>query len=165
MVEIRKCSSKEEAGAIAELAREIWHAHYDSLIGKEQTEYMIEKYQSAPAIEEAIRRKGYVYFYACEGEDIVGYCGIHPQEEELFLSKLYVHKEYRGRGIARSLLNRAIQRAEQLGLQTIYLTVNKGNEGSIAAYEKMGFTMREAIVTDIGNGYVMDDYVMEKHIG
>jgi len=31
---------------------------------------------------------------------------------------------------------------------------------AIRAYERYGLAIREAVVVDIGNGFVMDDYVM-----
>ena len=55
-------------------------------------------------------------------------------------------------------------KAEQLGYSSISLTVNKYNEASIKAYEKMGFKKVKDIVIDIGNGFVMDDYLMEKKV-
>jgi ribosomal protein S18 acetylase RimI-like enzyme len=55
-------------------------------------------------------------------------------------------------------------RARALGCRTLMLTVNKLNTDSVAVYRKAGFTVREEAVFDIGNGYVMDDYVMEKRL-
>jgi len=48
-----------------------------------------------------------------------------------------------------------------MGLSRIQLTVNKGNSGSISVYEHWGFVTVDSVVTDIGCGFVMDDYVME----
>lgn len=163
-MEIQKCSTPQQIESIAALAQEIWHEHYDALLGADQVDYMLKRYQSAPALGKAIHEQGYEYDIAYEDGRAVGYCGICPEEKELFLSKLYVHKDYRHRGIARKLLERAIHRAKDLEYSTIYLTVNKENRGSIAAYETMGFEKREDVVTDIGDGYVMDDYVMEKAV-
>jgi len=50
-------------------------------------------------------------------------------------------------------------------LRKLWLTVNKENAVSIAFYERIGFTTQEAMVTDIGEGFVMDDYRMVKVIG
>jgi RimJ/RimL family protein N-acetyltransferase len=80
------------------------------------------------------------------------------------LSKLYVLRSARGNGIARSALSFIEAQVKALGLRKIQLTVNKFNTNSIKAYEKMGFINRKAIIQDIGNGYVMDDYVLEKAI-
>ena len=53
------------------------------------------------------------------------------------------------------------QFARDHGMRAIWLTVNKYNANTIAAYKKMGFETIGDGVTDIGSGYVMDDYFME----
>ncbi|MBC5788575.1 MULTISPECIES: GNAT family N-acetyltransferase [Clostridiaceae] len=159
-IQIKICSTQEDVKLIAALADKIWHEHFTPLIGKEQVEYMVEKFQSEQAIGDAVNHQNYRYFMAFDGDRLVGYCGVQPQEKELFLSKLYMDQAYRKRGIAKSLLEQAKIYAKELGKPSIYLTVNKGNNGPIAAYLKMGFTNDESIVTDIGNGFVMDDYIM-----
>ena len=42
--------------------------------------------------------------------------------------------------------------------------VNKNNKDAIEKYIHLGFKQIDFVVPDIGNGYVMDDYVMEKII-
>ena len=54
--------------------------------------------------------------------------------------------------------------AEHLGYKFLSLTVNKNNKETIKAYEKMGFKQVRDIVIDIGNNFVMDDYIMEKEL-
>ena len=78
----------------------------------------------------------------------------------IFISKVYVHKDMRKKGIASSLLKRLLN--DYPDAKKWYLTVNKYNSNSIAAYKKCGFITTRELVTDIGNGFVMDDYVMEK---
>jgi len=81
----------------------------------------------------------------------------------LLLSKLYVSKDFRKKGVAHSLLDEvnALCRMSY-GLNKIRLTVNKQNTDAIAAYEKIGFETVDSIKTDIGGGFFMDDYVMER---
>ena len=76
----------------------------------------------------------------------------------MFLSKLYISRDYRHRGIGTV----AFEKIKELsGGKNIRLTVNKQNSNSIAAYEKWGFKTIDSVVTDIGSGFVMDDYIME----
>ncbi|MEQ8240696.1 MAG: GNAT family N-acetyltransferase [Cyclobacteriaceae bacterium] len=82
----------------------------------------------------------------------------------LFLSKIYVLKEYRGKGIGKAGMSFVQAQSEKLGFHSITLTVNKYNTTSIVAYERLGFQKVESIVVDIGEGFVMDDYVMKKQI-
>ena len=164
------------ATAIAALAGEIWREHYTPIIGAEQVDYMLEKYQSAERIFEDIIRGEFVYYTATGNHNLgtnggnganninglIGYCACQPQKCYLLLSKLYVQKDNRGRGVARGFLEEAIALCRnEFGFDKIRLTVNKYNDGSIAVYRKMGFTKIDSVKTDIGGGYFMDDYVME----
>lgn len=152
--------SEKEIAQTAKTAEEIWREHYTPLLGEAQVSYMLDKFQSASAIAEQIA-EGYTYFLLEAEEEIVGYVGVVPQEEYLFLSKLYIKKEARKRGFAAKALALVKDFARENGLSRIRLTVNKGNSGSISVYEHWGFVTVDSVVTDIGEGFVMDDYVME----
>lgn len=94
-----------------------------------------------------------------------GFFALVPQKDGiLFLSKFYLKKDFRRKGIGRKQLEFIEKSGKDMGCQTIRLTVNRHNEGSIATYEHLGFHRVGEQMTDIGNGYVMDDYVMEKTI-
>ena len=182
-VSIKKIEQGTKLEEVSELAKEIWTEHYSSLIGPAQTEYMIEKFQSAARIKKDIGENGYSYFAAYDDvvqlavqnvvQKPVGYLALQPHENELFISKLYVQKEYQNRGIATEMIlfsltfakeNMRLKKRNRDGPDyekpSLRLTVNKGNLGSIAFYKKAGFEISEGIVTDIGDGYFMDDYVM-----
>ena len=94
----------------------------------------------------------------------VGYFAIEPQGKRMFVSKLYLIKEARGHGFGRSCVRFIEEQAADRGLKTLRLTVNKRNAGSVAVYEKLGFTVAGEGTVDIGGGYVMDDYYMEKPV-
>lgn len=148
---------------IADLAKLIWTEHYTPIIGEQQVAYMLDKFQSALAVEDQVE-KGIMYYLLLYQDTHVGYFSFSKNEESLFLSKLYVLNSARGNGIGRAALSFIEARAKELDLKKIKLTVNKFNTNSIKMYEKMGFVNIEAIVQNIGNGYVMDDYVLEKVI-
>ncbi|MBQ7792687.1 MAG: GNAT family N-acetyltransferase, partial [Clostridia bacterium] len=93
---------------------------------------------------------------------LCGYFGICPEGEKLFLSKFYLKENFRGKGIGRAMMDEVCRLGE--GLQAVYLTVNKQNHGPIAVYQKLGFQIVDSVETDIGNGYIMDDYIMEKSL-
>jgi ribosomal protein S18 acetylase RimI-like enzyme len=156
----------ETAAELAELAESIWTEHYTPIIGAEQVRYMLDRFQSAEKMLEDIAVDGYRYFIACDGEKKVGYCAIKPDFESggLFLSKLYVEKSRRGRGIARLMLEKSVVIARENRLDHIWLTVNKHNVNSIEVYKKLGFVIVEEMVKDIGGGFVMDDYKMRMEI-
>jgi len=155
----------DEAEILAGLADDIWTEYYTPLIGAEQVAYMLVTIQSAEWIAQDIGQRGYRYWLAEDQGKPVAYCGAVVQMDRLFLSKLYVTHDYRGQGIGKQFVGIVEQWCREVGLPRIQLTVNKGNTDSIKAYEHLGFTIVDAIVTDIGGGFVMDDYVMDKPIG
>ena len=158
-VVLEEVRSPAQIAEVARLGAEIWREHYGELLGEAQIAYMLEQYQSERAIAEQLADKGYHYWLMLDEGRPCGYCGFVREAERLFLSKLYLRKEVRGRGIARLVLEKL--RTEAAGLRGIYLTVNKENSGSIAVYRKLGFREIDAVKTDIGGGFYMDDYIME----
>ena len=157
---IEPARGTEDAEELGRMASEIWHEHYAGLLSREQIDYMVAKFQSPDVIAEDMRHNHYTYYIAYLGTSPAGYCAIRPDEggSSVFVSKVYVKKEFRGQGLARQFLNRVSEDTAPAAIQ--WLTVNKYNEGSIAAYKRLGFTIEEAMVTDIGGGFVMDDYKM-----
>lgn len=163
-VRIEPVNTTEQIRDVAYLADIIWHEHYSSILSMDQIDYMIDKFQSERAIAEQIDKNGYHYFLLKNLGGLVGYFAYQIKEDKLFLSKFYIDKKYRGRGYARGALDYMENICRENGLKTIWLTVNKYNKSSIKVYESIGFVTKKAQVSDIGLGYVMDDYVMEKTI-
>jgi GNAT superfamily N-acetyltransferase len=156
-------STEYQIEIVESLAREIWTEHYIPIIGREQVDYMLARFQSRRAIGEQIRT-GIAYFLIKEDDAHIGYMAVQPKGRELFLSKIYVKSSRRGLGYGRKAVQYAEKVARDLGLDKIVLTVNKNNVNSIKAYEKIGFTNAGPVVQDIGSGFVMDDYKMEKKL-
>lgn len=151
---------REKIKTLSALASSIVKEHYDPILGAEQNDYMIEKFQSVKGITEQLEN-GYEYDLVKEGEGLAGFLGFYPRKEELYLSKLYLRKEERGKGLSKKMLAFLVQKAREKGLASIVLNVNKYNDSSIQAYKKLGFAKIGEEVNDIGHGYVMDDYVLE----
>lgn len=163
MIQIQKAETSKDVIAIANLGFVIWQEHYTSIIGEEQVKYMLNKFQTAEAIKDQIN-KGYDYFIIKNDQSPIGYFACENQKRSLFLSKIYILKDFRGKGIGKRCLNFIIQKGVESGLPYISLSVNKYNENSIQFYIKYGFKKVDAQIKDIGDGYVMDDFIMEKKI-
>jgi ribosomal protein S18 acetylase RimI-like enzyme len=161
MIEVKPANKIIEFKIIEDLAKQIWYQHYPDIISLEQIEYMLTKFNSAKAIEKAIKTGTEFYYLTFNGTP-VGYTAIKTEADFLFLSKLYVLKDFRGKGIGKAALNFIDEEVKKHQLSAIRLKVNKYNTASIAAYEKLGFKKRKAMITDIGNGFIMDDFVLEK---
>lgn len=161
---IEKVVNQHQIKIIESLARQIWTEHYTPIIGKDQVEYMLDKYQSEKAITEQISNDGFLYFLMYEDKSPVGYIGIQFKDKDLFLSKLYVEASSRSKGFGKKAVIYLEGVARENNMKRIYLTVNKYNSNTIKAYEKFGFHNAGSIVQDIGNGFIMDDYQMVKII-
>jgi GNAT superfamily N-acetyltransferase len=149
--------------SVESLARKIWPEHYTPIIGKAQVDYMLGKFQSRKAISSQLD-EGYFYYliHSSSGEPI-GYLSVTPQDSDFFLSKFYIVSFHRGKGYGRQTMDFVQTLAQKRGFARITLTVHKRNP-SVAVYQKMGFSILHPIVTDIGEGYVMDDFRMAKNL-
>jgi GNAT superfamily N-acetyltransferase len=154
----------QQFDVVAGLAHEIWYEYYVPLIGRAQVDYMVSKFQSSGAMAGQMR-EGYEYYLAERDGRPIGYCAVQPQpaESSLFLSKLYLLRDARGAGTGRVCMEFIEQLARRRGLTLLWLTVNKGNP-AVKAYERLGFRIAADLVMDIGGGFFMDDYRMEKSL-
>ena len=165
MVRFLKVNDISEIESVTALAHEIWNEHFVPIIGQAQVDYMLGKFQSIPAIGEQIAN-GYQYYIVSEGGQGAGYVAVvaSPETSSAQLSKIYIKEEQRGRGLGKAAMEFVEDLCLKMGIRKLWLTVNKHNTGSIAFYERVGWTNAGPTVQDIGGGFVMDDYKMEKLI-
>ena len=163
---------------LAGLAAEVWMDYWPDLIGAEQTIYMIEKFQSLPAITHDMQSNNYEYWFlqtgnattsgwkTADGKPIAGFTGGHIDTDtnRFFISKIYLHNTQRGKHYASRVIDFYTILCKKRNLDAMYLTVNKHNNLGIRAYKGNGFVTVDSTKTNIGHGFVMDDYVMEKRI-
>lgn len=163
-VQLIPATTATQVADIARMAHEVWNEYYVALIGQAQVDYMVAKFQSADAMQAQID-SGYEYFQIRQSAENVGYAAIRHDaaEARVFISKLYLLAAHRKSGAGRQTLELIERLARERGATHLWLTVNKGNP-SVQAYERLGFRIVEALVMDIGGGYVMDDYRMEKAV-
>lgn len=151
----------EEIPKLAKLTSSIWHEYWTQILSPEQIDYMVDKFQSEKAILEQYKNENYTYYYINEDNQNIGYFGLSNKKDYLFLSKLYISKDYRHKGLGTKAFEKIKEIAKNKGYKSIQLTVNKYNTNTISAYDKWGFKTIDSVVTDIGSGFVMDDYIME----
>lgn len=162
---ISEASTDNDIRKMAGMASVIWHEAFAGIITVGQIGYMLEKFQSYHAMKDQMENHNYRYFIMSVDGREAGYCGVQPcDDNSLYLSKMYLLHSARGKGLFKAMADRLVEICRELGLGSIWLTVNKNNGRAIAAYEKYGFKNIKSIVTDIGNGFVMDDYVFELKI-
>jgi diamine N-acetyltransferase len=152
---------KSDIPLLQQLAHTIWHNHYPGIISVQQIEYMLNKMYSATQILKELEAS-YFWVLIFDNAQPVGFMAYHLDNEDLNmkLDKLYVLVTYHGKGIGQASLEYVKSEAKKVNASKLYLTVNKQNTKAIQAYIKAGFSVDCELVTDIGNGYVMDDYQM-----
>lgn len=159
MTEIKQIE-KNEIEELSRIASAVVKEHFDPLIGAAQNDYMISKFQSVEAISEQFAH-GYRYYWVLENGDKAGFFAFYPKEGKMYLSKFYVLGTYRGHHLAKEMFAYIIAETRKEGLPAIFLNVNRGNSDVIAIYEHLGFRIIREEKNDIGQGFFMDDYVME----
>lgn len=143
------------------LASEIWKDNYKGIISQEQIDYMLNMMYNSQRLQQDLD-EGYQWELIYHNDSLIGYLAyVIKKNNRVFLSKIYLKTSAQGLGIGKKSLNRIKEYAKLNGCTSVYLTVNKDNKKGVRAYNNAGFNIIDDEVTDIGNGYVMDDYVFE----
>jgi ribosomal protein S18 acetylase RimI-like enzyme len=149
--------------AIAELAAVIWRSHYPGIISDEQIDYMLARMYDLKTLEDDMT-SGIRFDRILAGDKLVGFASYGGHGGEMKLHKLYILPQWQRRGLGAELIRRAETSARSSGCRSLIVGVNRANRQAISAYKRNGFVVRESVKTDIGNGFVMDDYIMEKRL-
>lgn len=150
---------------IQRIARGTWPAAYSHLISQAQIEYMLELMYNTEELTRQIEGV-YTFLLAVVDGEPIGFAGFSPYEDEdgkYKLHKLYVLPTTQKTGAGKELLQATEDAAKANNAHTLLLTVNKNNNAT-SFYNRMGFETTKSVTTDIGEGYVMDDYIMEKKL-
>ena len=153
-------TNEELVYSLSTVADDIWHEYFTPIIGKEQVEYMLDKFLSPEALVEQING-GYEYFVFSYEYTFAGFAGIKEEDGKLFLSKLYVHKDFRGKKIGSYMFSKFVEICKMRNLSSIWLTCNRNNTDTLSIYEHLGFKKIREEKADIGNGFYMDDFILE----
>lgn len=164
-IKLLKVESLSDVTSVAELAQEIWREHFTPIIGSSQVEYMLEKFQSVEAISAQLEAGAEYYVTVVENEH-VGYVGLVPDvlNKKMMISKIYLRNRARGSGTGNHMLDFIESECRKRSFNKLWLTVNRFNHGPVDWYSRKGFETVDEVNQDIGGGFFMDDYVMEKMI-
>ena len=159
---IKKMTTPEQIAEVAKLAEEIWNQHFPSIIGQDQTDYMVSRFQSVAAITEQVQ-SGAGYYVIDLGGQSVGYMALVPEPGagRMTLGKIYVKQVSRGLGLGKAMLDFAREQCLNRRCCSIRLAVNRNNHATIQWYIHQGFETIEKIDKEIGFGFVMNDFIME----
>ena len=141
----------ERIAELAIFAEDIFREYFSTLHGPEKVDYLVNHLLSIETLTTAIADEGYEYYFVDDGDSAehVGFIGIRPDDGFLYLSKLYLVKDARGKGLGRA------------EFEFFRLTCARDNVASLDRYDHMGFKRIACVNNDIGGGFEMNDYLME----
>jgi ribosomal protein S18 acetylase RimI-like enzyme len=159
-----RLASHDDIASIREMARRIWIPSYSSIISPEQIEYMLDLMYSEKSLTHQLEVELCAFYILSEGNIDLGFASVSSKTPELFrLNKLYVDTTFHGRGLGKNLLKCIESHVRDAKGEILELNVNKNNP-AVKFYLTQGFEVFREEIIDIGNGFVMDDYVMRKDI-
>lgn len=156
-----------ELSIVREIARHTWPVSYKHMISEEQIEYMLEWMYNDSALKYQWHEEK-AHFYLISSNDCpIGFASLGPEshktDQNIKLHKLYVLPKFQRSGAGSTLMQHCILTYTTMGACQISLQVNRQNS-AVAFYNKHGFVIQSEKMIDIGNGYIMDDYVMTRQL-
>ncbi|MBE2274294.1 MAG: GNAT family N-acetyltransferase [Flavobacteriales bacterium] len=157
-----KEATKNDIELIRELAKISWNSAYVGIISQEQIDYMLSTMYSVEEISSQMENPSYHYHLIFNEEIPAGFIGFehHYEEKTTKLHRVYLLPEMKGKGLGKAAIELLKEKVSATTDNRIILNVNKANHAK-NLYQSQGFTVYDELVLDIGDGFVMDDYVME----
>ena len=152
--------------SIRAIAEAVWPIAYSATLSQEQLDYMMEMMYSIPSLQLQANKKKHRFILAIEEETVLGFASYefnYSKKPKTKIHKIYILTNHQGKGIGKALIDFIVNEAKERHQKGLILNVNKKNT-AIRFYEIIGFKISNEEVIDIGNGFVMDVFVMEKTI-
>jgi len=155
----------DDINTIGYLAYQVWPTAYKDILSFEALHYMLQHFYSPAALKEQMIQKHHVFLLAeTEDEEPVGFASYSDIGKGAFkLHKLYVLPSTQGKNVGKSLMDVVEEECKASGGKTLLLNVNRFNKAK-TFYEKLGFNIIKEENVDIGNGFLQEDYVLEKKL-
>lgn len=158
-----KQASIQDIPVIQKIAFETWPLTYGSILSKAQLDYMLELIYSETSLQKQFAKTKFIILFD-ETQQPQAFAAYYELEPNIFkLDKLYVLPSTQGSGAGKALLNYVINDIEKNGATALRLNVNIHNKAK-SFYGKNGFAVIYKDDIDIGNGYFMNDFIMEKKL-
>ncbi len=143
------------------LSKKIWLPTFAPLFTEEELASIYGDMYKRQKVEESILDPTYFMFFV-DSDKRIGYGAIQKDGDVMMLDKIYIDPDLQGKGFGKKCLEWVEGQAREKNCEKIKLRVNRRNKGAIGFYEKLGFEIVETIDFDGPNGYIYDDYIMEK---
>ena len=148
---------------VQRLADLVWREHYPGILSEAQIAYMLARGYSREALLRFVTEPDAGIALARIDGDAVGFAAWYrPEQAVTKLDKLYVLPRHHGGGAGRALIEHVAAAARGARSDRLTLNVNRNNATAIRAYERCGFSIRERGDFPIGEGFVMEDFIMER---
>jgi len=151
---------------IQEITNITWPITYGEILSQTQLEYMLDLFYSDEALTKQIENTEQLFYLISDSESTIGFIGIeHSYKNEAVtkIHKIYLLPETQGKGYGKKVFEFIEKLALENKSNELLLNVNRFNT-ALNFYKKLGFEIKETVDIEIGNGYLMEDYVMEKHL-
>lgn len=161
-----RIATTKDIPLIRQLAEQVFPETYKNIITPEQCRYMMEMMYSEESLRRQMTKEGHVYQLLSVDGEAAGYVSVQPIESDLYeLQKIYVLPRFQGRHLGRTLFDAAVALVKKLHPEPcrIFLHVNRYNKAK-TFYEHLGLKVTKQGDYNIGHGYFMNDYIMEKEI-
>lgn len=163
MLEIKK-AGVIDIPLIRELTFRVWPQTYASILSQAQIDYMLEMMYSEDSLKKQMTEEGCRFIIIYEDGNPVGFASYNEEQPQRWkLNKIYVLPGQQGKGTGKYMINYITEEIKKSEGSSLFLQVNRYNNAKVF-YERLGFTETDFINLDIGNGYFMNDYIMEKKL-
>jgi ribosomal protein S18 acetylase RimI-like enzyme len=165
---IIKDASLADIPVIQDLAYKIWPVAYRDILSKEQLQYMLENFYSNHSLQSQISQEHHFFLIAFDDNSPIAFASYSnvsetTEENRFKLHKLYILPGYQGKGVGKSIIQYIFEKIKSSVNTTLVLNVNRFNN-AVEFYKRIGFRVIKEEDIDIGNGFFMNDFVMEKKI-
>jgi diamine N-acetyltransferase len=159
-----KAATVEELRIVQAIAYQTWPITFGGILSKPQIAYMLDMMYSLDSLKSQVEEKKHCFLLASEEKSVLGFLSYelnYGKMAKTKIHKIYILPQAQGKGVGKSLIQSAIDAARKDKNSHLILNVNKYNLKAIRFYEKLGFYEAARENIPIGNGYLMEDVVME----
>ena len=160
-------ADKTDLGSIDHVFRTSFCDTFAHLYSKEDLASFLSKF-TADAWMSEFEDPRFRFRIALDDEKIIGFVKLGPSAlpvekaaRSIELRQLYLLKAYHGSGVARALIDWALEDARSRGAEEIYLTVYVDNHRAKRLYERYGFEEVGRYDFMVGN-HADEDIIMRK---
>ena len=147
---------------IRDITKQVWPPTYVPIIGEQQVDYMIGLFYAPGELKKQMEESGHRFIICYSDGQPVAFASWSEIEKHIFkLHKIYILTGQQGKGIGRFMIGHIVNEIKKECATALRLNVNRHNRSAIAFYKKTGFNHYKEEDIDIGNGFFMNDHVLE----